>query len=868
MAIDSTANLLFTVAADSSDATGNIARFRALLGKDLKGIGEEFAAWSKKVFGDLSTVKGALVAGTAALAAGTVAVGAALFTAAQKASAYALEIDSAKDATGIAHEELSKLKFSAKAAGVEFGQLKVGLVQLVGSIDAVRRGSAEQTEAFRRLGVSRADVADGARDLLPLLYKLADGFAANRNAVEKAAIARQLFGKQGTELIGFLNQGSAGIQAFNRRAAELGLVLGEKDVLAAKAFKLQVMELNAQLDALWLSMGKTGLPVLTRLALTFEALMESARKTKVVVSPRGGALSQLLFGIGSNFSEEFENARKRLEAQMKAAAGAAGTGSGAPGGKEARAEFEGLSNLLEQVRGRMAGLGTEEERIAFQTAHLQKEVKEAAARLRELAAEGKISGEVLKRELGALARLPAEIEGLATEEMRKVLEERDAAMIEAARDLESRIGAQAAESFENRKAAFGREIALLREKLEIEGNLTAENLERLAELERAGRERIDRERERAVTEAALDLESRIAGFADDTFKNRAAALRREVELLRRKLAAEGSLTEENQKRLVEVEKAGLAKIGAERAAAFARLLRDLQQELAAILSARMTTRERLEFDYQRDLERFSEVEETKALVVAKTEAEADAIRAQFALNRAAATSAYEGSLNALRNSTGWRGVFGEEFAAAIRGNEELLREWAESANQASMLVRVAFESLSEMGQRAFQGLARGMAANVAQAFMYKQSIGEAMRAALAATLQSIAAEAGVQAIYATALGFLRLAQRDFASAASAFKAAAIFGSVGVAAAVAGRAVAPRGKESSAISDQLSAGGRAQESEDRSQESRGPRVAIYVQGHVIGRSGIEEITEMINDAVAQRDVRLVATQVSQATRLVR
>jgi len=38
--------------------------------------------------------------------------------------------------------------------------------------------------------------------------------------------------------------------------------------------------------------------------------------------------------------------------------------------------------------------------------------------------------------------------------------------------------------------------------------------------------------------------------------------------------------------------------------------------------------------------------------------------------------------------------------------------------------------------------------------------------------------------------------------------------------------------------------------------------------VIGRAGIEELTQMINEAVKDRDVRLIATQVRQETRVVR
>jgi hypothetical protein len=49
---------------------------------------------------------------------------------------------------------------------------------------------------------------------------------------------------------------------------------------------------------------------------------------------------------------------------------------------------------------------------------------------------------------------------------------------------------------------------------------------------------------------------------------------------------------------------------------------------------------------------------------------------------------------------------------------------------------------------------------------------------------------------------------------------------------------------------------------QSPASSGPRISIVVNGHIIGASGIEELTDIINDAVQNRDVRLVATQTRQ------
>ena len=51
------------------------------------------------------------------------------------------------------------------------------------------------------------------------------------------------------------------------------------------------------------------------------------------------------------------------------------------------------------------------------------------------------------------------------------------------------------------------------------------------------------------------------------------------------------------------------------------------------------------------------------MLTAKSEGERQAIETQFALNRQAALTRYQGQLQSLYNSSGWQGVFGNVFAA-------------------------------------------------------------------------------------------------------------------------------------------------------------------------------------------------------------
>jgi hypothetical protein len=177
------------------------------------------------------------------------------------------------------------------------------------------------------------------------------------------------------------------------------------------------------------------------------------------------------------------------------------------------------------------------------------------------------------------------------------------------------------------------------------------------------------------------------------------------------------------------------------------------------------------------------------------------------------------------------------------------------------MVRLSTVALQEVGAQAFQEFARAMATNVSYAMVYSRSMGEAMRAALASTLQTIAAESLIQAIYATALGFLRLAQWDFAGAGNAFTAAAIFGSVGVAAAVAGKAVAPQrggGATGRAEGGEGSTASTSTSAVSGASGSKQGVTNIYVQGPVYGTSGVDELAEILSEAVQGRDVRLISS----------
>jgi hypothetical protein len=176
-----------------------------------------------------------------------------------------------------------------------------------------------------------------------------------------------------------------------------------------------------------------------------------------------------------------------------------------------------------------------------------------------------------------------------------------------------------------------------------------------------------------------------------------------------------------------------------------------------------------------------------------------------------------------------------------------------------------------------------MGSAIANAMVYEKSIGKAMEAALKSTLASLAGQAFAQAIYSLGLGFLDLAEGNVPGAAMAFEAAAMFGSLGAAAGMAGRAIPGGG--SGGASGTAGAGSGAstggaggsggngdtplgQYGTAVGSSGGGRHVTLNVYGHVFGMNGAQELANMMNDAVLNQGVTLTATNTTTGKQIQR
>jgi hypothetical protein len=124
---------------------------------------------------------------------------------------------------GTSTAELSALSYAGEFAGVSLDDLSTAFKGLNKSLLEARDPLSDSAAAFKALGLN----ADELRKMDPgkAFEEIAGVFPKFADGAEKAAVATQLFGKQGQALIPLLNGGKEGIEAMRKEAEDMGLIV-------------------------------------------------------------------------------------------------------------------------------------------------------------------------------------------------------------------------------------------------------------------------------------------------------------------------------------------------------------------------------------------------------------------------------------------------------------------------------------------------------------------------------------------------------------------------------------------------------------------------------------------------------------------
>jgi hypothetical protein len=183
------------------------------------------------------------------------------------------EMSKLSQKTGVAVKDLAGLQLAYQQSGISAGALQTSMSKLA-------QGMAKGNEAFAAMQLQTKNADGSLKSTRDMLGEVADKFASYKDGAEKTALAVQLFGKAGADMIPLLNGGAAGLAEFDAMAQQLGLTMDETTAKSAEKFN-DTMDLVGQgVVGVGRQIAAHLLPTLTGLAGKFLTTMTSGDKLK------------------------------------------------------------------------------------------------------------------------------------------------------------------------------------------------------------------------------------------------------------------------------------------------------------------------------------------------------------------------------------------------------------------------------------------------------------------------------------------------------------------------------------------------------------------------------------------------------------
>lgn len=230
------------------------------------------------------------VAKALALFGGSVALAWQVLDWAKSTVSAASALDDLSDATGASVENLSRLANQAAVSGKPFEELQSLMLKLSSNMGGVDESSRRAQKAMELLGVSTRDPAAALNEIAVKLNEYRDG-------VEKAALARDLFGKGGPAFLATLKDIA--------ETQDLGATVSKQQAAEAERLEKEFRRLGVEATSL-----KDVL--LSKLVPALASTLEAFRLARA----HGLSFSQSLDFIGDTSMESIGSRLKQVRSEM------------------------------------------------------------------------------------------------------------------------------------------------------------------------------------------------------------------------------------------------------------------------------------------------------------------------------------------------------------------------------------------------------------------------------------------------------------------------------------------------------------------------------------------------------------------------
>jgi hypothetical protein len=216
------------------------------------------------------------------------------------------EMSKAAQKFGVPIESLSKLRHAADMSGVSFETLGTGLRKLSQNMSMAASGNKKAAAMFKDIGVSAVNADGSLRSTEEVMQDVADVMAKMPDGAAKTALAMDIFGKSGAEMIPMLNGGKKALQQMAEEAASLGIVFDAKTGKAAENFNDDLARIKGALGGLVVQLAASLAPTLEYISkrlveatMWFRDLSPATKELAAMFTTVAIAAGPLLIGLGT-----------------------------------------------------------------------------------------------------------------------------------------------------------------------------------------------------------------------------------------------------------------------------------------------------------------------------------------------------------------------------------------------------------------------------------------------------------------------------------------------------------------------------------------------------------------------------------------
>ena len=318
-------------------------------------------------------------------------------------------IDKTSKSVGLSAEAYQELQFATEQTGISQSLLNISLKAIQNRSALAANGINEYSKSYAKLGINverfnKLELADKFSVLAEQISKVED-------PGQKVQIAVALLGDSGRELIPLLDKGAAGLDAYRKRAQELGTVLGSETIKKQVELKDKLHETKKQFDVVTSGLTEDLIPAMNFLLTSTAEVVKGLKLFDGVLEDIYNKIFTAK-GLDIGFVNDIDTVKSKI-AELKDDIDTFGSDSDI--GQKASEELMFYNNNLKVLQAQAKGSKTSLDGMNKVIEKAKIETKEVAKNTALLTEEDKKNIEAIKQQTDAqkeVAKIMSEFQGV------------------------------------------------------------------------------------------------------------------------------------------------------------------------------------------------------------------------------------------------------------------------------------------------------------------------------------------------------------------------------------------------------------------------------------------------------------------------